>query len=67
MLLQIYYDIYDIEDLLKIIAKYHNDKDHRGIEKIFLELKDKIYYTIVEKLGERFFVLGKPGSIIADS
>lgn len=37
-------DVFEKENLLEIMEKYHNDKNHRGIEETFLELKDKIYY-----------------------
>lgn len=35
-------DVFEKENLLEIMEKYHNDKNHRGIEETFLELKYKI-------------------------
>lgn len=37
-------DIFDRETLLGIIEKYHNDKNHRGINETYIELKSKIYF-----------------------
>ena len=47
-------DIFDKENLLEIIEKYHSDKNHRGIEETFFELKDLIYYPNLKKEIHKF-------------
>lgn len=37
-------DIFDREDLLEFIEKFHNEKNHRGIDETYLELRDLIYF-----------------------
>lgn len=47
-------DIYELPDMEEIIYKVHNEFNHIGIEKLYLELKRKYYYpnlkTIITKI-----------------
>lgn len=47
-------DVFGKENLLEIIERYHNNKNHRGIEETFLELRDKIYYPNLRKEIHKF-------------
>lgn len=47
-------DIFDREKLMEIIDKYHTEKNHRGIQEIFLELKTIIYFPNLKREIHKF-------------
>lgn len=47
-------DIFDREILMNIIEKYHSEKNHRGIQETYVELKDIIYYPNLQREIHRF-------------
>lgn len=47
-------DIFDREKLLSILENFHNEKNHRGIEETFLEMKDIFYYPNLKREIHKF-------------
>lgn len=47
-------DVFDRESLLEIMENFHNDRNHRGIEETFLEMKNMIYYPNLKKEIHKF-------------